>query len=307
VASASSTTIDRILRAGRIALRLPTSEALAPRSSAATPAEPAFELDGESGALRVLLRDLWGARDLVRVLARKDFFVQYRRASFGVLWALALPLLQAGVLALVVPRLVEIETEGSYYTFVYGGTIVWTLFSTALNAGAGSIVDGQDISTRVYYPRLVLPLQAVLAKLYGFVPGAAILLAITVATGSGSPRLVALLPVAALAGVLVAALSACLAALHVFFRDVRYIVQAALLAWFYVSPVIYPLTAIGGLRPWIEANPVTGVIELVRYATVGADPDWGRSVLVTCLWAIGLIAIALPLHRRFDRVFVDRL
>lgn len=255
----------------------------------------------------MLLHDVWASGDLIRVLARKEFFVQYRRASFGVLWALALPLLQAAVLAVVVPRLVEIETGGSYFAFVFGGTIVWSLFSAALTAGSGSIVDGQGISTRVYYPRLVLPVQAVLAKVYGFVPGAAILAVVSVADGSASPRLLALLPAVALAAALATAFSACLAALHVFFRDVRYIVQAALLAWFYVSPVIYPLTAIGGLRPWIEANPVTGVIELVRYATVGADPDWVRSLLATVAWTIGLGAIALPVHRRFDRVFVDRL
>lgn len=268
---------------------------------------PTFELTGESGTLRLLLRDLWGSRDLIRVLARKDFFVQYRRASFGVVWALALPLLQAGVLAVVVPRLVSFDTKGSYLAFVFGGTIVWVLFAGSLSAGTGSIVDGQALSTRVYFPRLVLPIETVLSKVYGFIPGAGLLVVITFLTGSGGPQVLLLLPAAVLAATLTVAFSAFFAALHVYFRDVRYLVQAALVAWFYVSPVIYPLSAIRGLRPWIEANPVTGVIELFRLATVGADPTWPTAVAWTVGWTVLFLAMSLAVHRRYDRVFVDLL
>ena len=270
-------------------------------------AEPVFELDGESGSLRILARDVWASRDVIRVLARKDFFVQYRRASFGVVWALALPLLQAGVLAIVVPKVVQFDTSGSYLTFVFGGTIAWTLFASSLVAAAGSIVDGQAISTRVYFPRIVLPVQSVLSRLYGFLPAAALLVVLTVVTGSGGPQLVLLVPATVVAVLLTTSMSAFFAAAHVYFRDVRYIVQAALLAWFYVSPVIYPLTAVPTLRPWLEANPVTGVIELFRLATVGADPTWPTALAWTALWTTVFAVLSLVIHRRFDRLFVDRL
>lgn len=279
------------------------------RRSATAPdaAEPVLDLSGEHAPLRHLLSDLWRSRDLIRVLARKDFFVQYRRASFGVAWALALPLLQAGVLAVVVPKIVRFGTPGAYITFVFSGTITWALFSGSLASGAGSIVDGQAVSTRVYFPRLVLPIVTVLAQLYSFLPGAAILALMTVVTGSAGARLLLLIPAILSAALLSVVFSCLLSALHVYFRDMRYIVQAALLAWFYVTPVIYPLTAVPALQHWLDINPVTGTVELFRAATVGADPQWGLAFISTCVWTLGLGVTALAVHRRYDRVFVDLL
>src|SRR5205807_10064823 len=98
-----------------------------------------------------------------------------------------------------------------------------------------------------------------------------------------------------------------LAALHVYFRDVRYLVQAALLAWFYVTPVFYPLRLAKGLAPWIRANPATGAVELMRAATVGADPGWLPAGGGSLAWPATLFAAALVLYRRHDRVFVDLL
>ena len=264
-------------------------------------------LEGERGALSTFCGDMWRSRDLIRVLARKDFFVQYRRASFGVLWAVALPLVQAVVLAIVVPKLVRFDTEGSYVTFVFGGMVVWSMFSSAIASGSGSIVDGQDLSTRVYFPRLVLPVETVLARLYAFLPGAALLVIVTFVTGSGGPQILLLVPATLLATLLAVALSACLSALHVYFRDVRYLVQAAILAWFYLTPIIYPLSAIGSLRRWIEINPVTGVMELFRLATVGADPTWPTAVAWSLGWTLLFLVLGLAAHVRFDRIFVDRL
>jgi lipopolysaccharide transport system permease protein len=88
---------------------------------------------------------------------------------------------------------------------------------------------------------------------------------------------------------------------------VRYVVQAALLVWLYVTPVIYPLSAIGRARPWIEANPVTGIVELYRAATVGADPGWPSTLFWTGGWCVALLIAAVFLFRRFDRLFVDLL
>lgn len=257
--------------------------------------------------MRTMLVDLWRARGLTLALARKDFFVQYRRASFGVAWALALPMLQAAVLAVIVPRLVAFQTPGAYVTFVFGGTIVWALFSSSVIAGAGSIVDAQHISTRVYFPRLVLPIVSVLARVYNFLPAAVLLLILTVLTGSASLRLLLLVPACLLATLLTVAVSAVLGALNVYFRDVRHLAQAALLGWFYLTPVIFPLSAVPGLRRWIEINPMTGVVEAFRGATVGADPTWLPSVLWTIAWISALAIISLLLYRRYDRVFVDLL
>jgi lipopolysaccharide transport system permease protein len=266
-----------------------------------------FSLQGEASELRPLLAETWRSRDLISVLARKDFFVRYRRASFGVAWALALPLLQAAVLAVVLPKLVRFDVPGSYLVFVLAGTVAWSFFASSLVAGASSIIDGSDVSTRVYFPRLVLPLVVVLSNLYGFVPGAVVLGGATILSGEGSARLVLLVPATLLGAALVVSLAAALSALQVYFRDIRYLLQAALLAWFYVTPVIYPLEEVGDLAPFIRANPVSGVVLLFREATVGADEGWQLAIAWTIGWTIAFAIAALLLHRRYDRVFVDLL
>src|SRR5207248_9642931 len=120
-------------------------------------------------------------------------------------------------------------------------------------------------------------------------------------------RVLLLVPAALLLVTFTCAISLVLSALHVYFRDVRYVVQVALLVWFYVTPVIYPLRLAGGLRGWLEVNPLTGCVELMRAAVVGADPRWGIAVAWCAAWTVVFTLTALALHRRFDRVFVDLL
>jgi ABC-type polysaccharide/polyol phosphate export permease len=154
----------------------------------------------------------------------------------------------------------------------------------------------------------VLPLVSVLSNTYGLVVGVVIFLVMAVATGvSLDAGAVLVVPAVLLTLVLTAGFGLVFAALHVYFRDMRYLVQAALIVWFYASPVFYPLTATKNLRPLLELNPMTGVIELFRAGTIGADPAWGTSVLIAVAWAGGLLVIAAFLHRRFNRVFVDLL
>jgi ABC-type polysaccharide/polyol phosphate export permease len=106
---------------------------------------------------------------------------------------------------------------------------------------------------------------------------------------------------------LTAAFCLTLAALHVYFRDVRWMVQAALVAWIYISPVIYPLSRAHGLAHVLWINPATGMVELFHAAIVGASGDWLPAVWWSLGWVIGLSVVGIALFRRFDRVFVDLL
>jgi ABC-type polysaccharide/polyol phosphate export permease len=277
--------------------------------TAAAREEPVLELGGEATPVPRLAMDLWRSRGLLRILARKDFFVRYRRASLGMAWAVLVPLVQATVLAVVVSRFVHFrDVHVDYVVFVFSGTLVWNTFSTTVSAAATSIVDGAGLSTKIYFPRALLPLVTVASNLYGLVPSVGILLVLALATGAPlGPRLVLLLPALALTALLAAAFGLVLAALHVYFRDVRYIVQTALVAWFYATPVFYPLEAAGRLAPLLRANPATGMIELMRAATVGADPGFLTAVWWSLGWVAALVTLGAALHRRFDRVFVDLL
>jgi ABC-type polysaccharide/polyol phosphate export permease len=267
-----------------------------------------FDLTPAPPPVRGLVRDVWRSRGLIAVLARKEFFVRYRRTSFGLLWAVGLPLLQAAILTLVFGHLLKSHAP-HYAAFVFAGMVPWSYFSSTLGGGATAIVDNSGLSNRIYFPRAVLPLVSAVSAVYGAVVTVAILIAMCVGFGVHlGPKLVLLVPGVALVAVLAAAFALVLSAVHVYFRDVRFLVTAALTVWLYVTPIIFQVDQLPhALRPFVRVNPMTGVVELFRYATVGASSDWGVSLLVTAAWVVVLLVLALFLHRRFDRLFADRL
>jgi len=270
-----------------------------------------FELRGESTPVGALLTRIWRSRDLLSTLARKDFFVRYRRAAFGTAWAVALPIVQAVILAIVFKKVARIHTPGiNYPTFVFAGLLPWSYFSLCLPFAATSIVDGQGLATKIYFPRAILPLAALGGNLIAFMPNVAVLLVVALIFGVGiKVSALLLIPATILMVALTAGFGLVFAALYVYFRDVKYVLQAGLLAWFWGSAVFFPLSTAGSglLRKLIEANPITGLVELFRASVVGGDPGWLVALWWSLGWTVALLALAAALYRRFDRVFVDLL
>lgn len=266
-----------------------------------------FTLEGPATPVRALVREVWRSRSLLAMLARKEFFVRYRRASFGMVWAVALPLFQAAVLAAVVSHFVRFDTGGDYALFVFAGTLAWSFFAGSLTAGCTAIVDNADMSAKVYLPRALFPLTSIGAGVYGLAISAVILVGFTVIVGEGGRHQLLLVPALVLVVLLATAGALLLAALQVYLRDVKYLLHAGLLPLFYLTPIFYPIEAVGRLRPWVEANPMTGVVELFRAATVGADPGWTVSLWWTAGWILVVGALAVQVHHRYDRVLSDLL
>lgn len=275
-------------------------------------APPSIDLSGEATSPRQLARELWRGRELLAILARKEFHVRYRRASFGVLWAVAIPLLQSLVMAVIFSKVAHFKTAGlpSYGAFVLTGMAPWTYFTIALSAGSTAIVDNTDLSAKVYFPRPLLPLTQVITALYGYVVTIAIVLVLC-------PFLHASLGVAALLVIpgtlfmvlLASGFALVASALHVYFRDIKYVVSAAFLVWMYVTPVIYPPDdAPRVLRTVIDLNPMTGIVDLFHAATVGHfGYGLGVPLLVTAIWTVGLLTAGVFLQCRYNRVFADLL
>jgi lipopolysaccharide transport system permease protein len=286
-------------------------DALATDGPRAVPASPAngFTISARPESVARFLWRLWWSRELVAVLARREFFVRFKRASFGVLWAIAVPALQAGVMVVVFSRIVPIRTTVPYITFVFAGMTAWTFFASALATGSTSIVDGVGLASKIYFPRVVLPLVSIGSALYGLTIAVAILVMVDLAdTRHIGPEILLLFPGATLLVVLCAGLVLVTSAVHVYFRDVRFLVQAALLVWIYVTPIFYPLGAVHGtLRSLVLANPLTGTVELFRAATVGADTDLLPAVAISAGWSVSLVVVGLMAHCRFDRRFTDLL
>lgn len=271
-------------------------------------ARPGFVLSGPATPLRQLAAELWASRRLLALLARKEFFVRYRRASFGVLWAVALPLVQAIVLAAVLDRFVRFDTGNDFVLYVFSGTLGWSFFSASVNGGATSIVDNAEISSKIYFPRALFPLTVIGAGLYGLCISVVLLVAMTAGL-AGLPgfELLWYVPAVAALVVLTSSIAVLLAALQVYFRDIKYLVQAALLPMFYVTPIFYPLSAVEALRPYIEANPMTGVVQLFHAGTFGSDSSWGAGILWMMAWSLVLVVAAAWVHCRHDRVLSDLL
>ena len=269
-----------------------------------------LELTGEATPIRVLLRDLWRHRDLLPMLAAKDFHARYRSASLGVLWSVLLPLLQGAVFAVVFTRVVGVPVDDgvSYPVFVISGMVLWSFLTQSLSAGSTSIVDGGAIAGKVYFPRSILPAVPVLANVPSLCIAQGSVLGLMAVFGVPFRVSLLLLPVAmALTAAVATLLAEPLALLHVYFRDVRYVVQAALMVALYASPVIYPLEAAEGLRPLLLANPVTGPLQLARFAVFGEADALGTALAVTAAWVAVLAVGTLLAFRRHERIAVDRL
>jgi len=270
-----------------------------------------FELTARPAAIRRIAGDLWHSRDLVVMLARKDFVARFRRAVIGMAWAVGLPLVQAVVLAAVFTAVARLKTPGiNYPTFVYTGTLAWSFFSATITGASTAIVDQTGMASKIYFPRAVLPIVSVVSNVFAFLPGMALLIVFAAAFGVPlGVHTLLLIPAALTLIALAASFGLVAAALHVYFRDMRYIVQAALLPWFWASAVFFPLSYLkhGVLRTLILINPVTGVIVLFRAAIVGADAGWTTALPSCYAFIVFFFAIATLLYRRFDRVFVDLL
>ena len=262
----------------------------------------------------MLLGQLWRTRSVLLVLAKKDFYVRYRRTTLGVLWAVGLPLLQAVVLTVVFSKVVPANRllsgrEVSFAVFLYAGLVPWSYFSTVLPPASTAIVDSLGLITKIYFPRVLPVLLTALSGLVPLATGVGVLVLLTATLGPGlGPELLWLVPALLLLVGVVVSLAMLLSAVHVYSRDVRYVVQAAMTVGFYVTPVVYPLDAApDGLRQLVAWLPTSGPVELFREATVGADPGWHTAVLASVLWTVVVGTAGLLLQSRRDRVFTDLL
>jgi ABC-type polysaccharide/polyol phosphate export permease len=252
---------------------------------------------------------VWAARELISTLARKEFFVRYRRASFGVLWAAGLPLVQATVLSIVFSHVVRIHTATSYPVFVFTGMAVWTYFTATITAGSTSIVDNASLTNKIYFPRAVLPLVQARANLYGLAINVVIVFALALGFGTHLGwHVFIMVPAAILLVLLSSAAVLTLAALHVYFRDIRYIVQAVFTGLLYLTPVFLPLERYPvALRHAVLLNPATGIVQLFHLAIDGSAADWPTAVAVSGVWTVVLSITAVFLHCSRDRVLADLL
>jgi lipopolysaccharide transport system permease protein len=252
--------------------------------------------------------ELWRERELGFFLAQKTFKLRYRQTFFGVAWALLQPLVALAIFSVVFGRYAHLPSDGvPYAVFVYPALCIWTYMSTSVTGAALELVAQQELVTKVYFPRMLAPVSALLPGLFDL--GISLILAgVLIAFADVSPGLaLILLPVWIIGAVLTAlGLGLWLAAINVRFRDVRHTLPFLIQTWFFLSPIVYSSSTIAdeGLR-WIYAlNPMVLVIDGMRWSLLDAPPP-PVSDSVSAVSIVLLAASGMAYFRASERRFAD--
>jgi lipopolysaccharide transport system permease protein len=254
-------------------------------------------------------RELWRYHELLFFLTWRDVKVRYKQTVLGAAWAVLQPLATMIVFAVFLGRMAGVSNQIEHYSlFVFAGMLPWTFFANALSSAGGSVVGNQNLVTKVYFPRLIIPMSAVGAGLVDFAVAfgmlAAMMLFYSVLPGWGFlllPLMVLLLGIAALG------IGTLLAALTVAYRDFRYVVPFGVQLWMFATPCIY-LDAANLIGPRgqlvLPLNPAYGLILNFRQAALGGSLDW-YALLVSAAVSIAMLLVGCFYFRRVERGFAD--
>jgi lipopolysaccharide transport system permease protein len=270
---------------------------------------PDFLIQPTSGWRLLDLRELWTYRELIYFLTLRDIKVRYKQTAIGIAWALLQPLAMLVVFTLFFGRLGSVSSQGvPYPLFVLTALTPWQLFSRAITESTNSLVTDQRLITRVYFPRIIVPTSSILAAVVDFAISCLLLVGLMIAYGQPLHAGIIALP-AFIALMIVAALGVgfWLSALNVEYRDIMYTMPFLNQFWFFITPVVYPITVVPAeLRPLYALNPLVGVVEGFRWALLGTGEiasTWITSTLVSVV----LFVTGTVWFRRRERTFVDSI
>ncbi len=262
-----------------------------------------------SRGLRALnLGDLWMYRELIYFLIWRDIKVRYKQTLLGASWAILQPLITMLVFDFLFGRVGKVPTEGlPYPLFSFAGLLPWGLFSTALNQGSRSLVSNQNMITKIYFPRLVLPLAAILAGLVDFVIAFLILIGLMIYYRASPAPAFWALPFFTLLALLTAlGVALWLSALNVRYRDVNHALPFLTQLWLFLTPVAYSSSLISERWRLIYAlNPMAGVVNGFRWALFGVGDGSGLGLWISILVALILLISGLFYFRTMERTFAD--
>jgi ABC-type polysaccharide/polyol phosphate export permease len=258
---------------------------------------------------RLDLRELWHYRDVGLILAVRDLKVRYKQTFFGVAWGIMQPLAAMALFTVILSHGAGLPSEGiPYPVFALVGLAVWFPFNTAVTSGAESLIRDPLLVTKVYFPRLLAPLGAVLAPMVDLAVSLTIAIVVALAAGVTVPVTVVVVPLVGLGTAVVAiAFVVWLAALNVLYRDVRYALGFTLQLLFFASPVVYPSSLVGASWQTVLAvNPLVGLIDTARWALLGTSLS-GTVLAVSLASTCVMLTSGLVFFRWAERQFADRI
>src|ERR1700682_1051553 len=252
-------------------------------------------------------KEIWLNRQLLGFLIWRDIKIRYRQTLFGGLWAIIQPLLAMLIFTFFFHRLSGISSGGPPYPlFAYAGLAFWTFFSNAVGMASNSLVGNQVLISKVYFPRIFIPLGSIGALLLDLVVSSLLMLAFMVYYRWPLSTHIIWLPVIVMGCCLAASgLGLIFSAWNVRFRDVKYAVPFFLQMGMFLTPVIYPLDYVPArLRPLMALNPMTGVVVAARYAFLGSQVEWNL-ILISLTVSLALFVAGLFVFRRTETRFAD--
>ena len=276
-------------------------------SEASIPVLPQTIIRPRKGWLSVNWREIWRYRELLYFLTWRDIKVRYKQTVLGALWVLLQPFTHLVIFSIIFGKVVKLDSEGyPYPIFLYSGLMPWMFFSQALSRSGQSVLSGQGIFTKVYFPRLILPIASVGACLVDFGISFVILLGLMLYYGVW-PGLGTLMVIPLVVFTIFTALGVgtFISALNTAYRDFRYISQFMIQMWKWVTPVVYSVTVVPeGWRWALSLNPMSGIIDSYRSAILGKPFDWPNLGISMVVAVAGFMA-GVFVFRRLERQFAD--
>jgi lipopolysaccharide transport system permease protein len=254
------------------------------------------------------MRELWGYRELLYFLVWRDVKVRYKQTALGAAWAVIQPFFTMVVFSIFFGGLAGIESNGiPYPIFAYSALVPWMYFANALTLASTSLVAQESILTKVYFPRLLVPIASVLAGLIDFMIAFVVLIVMMLYYGILPTAAIWTLPFFVLLTTATAlGTGLWLSALNVEFRDVRYVVPFLIQFWLFATPIAYPSSLVPEFwRPLYGLNPMAGVVEGFRWALLGQAQAPGLMLLVSSLTVVAILVGGMYYFRRMEETFAD--
>jgi lipopolysaccharide transport system permease protein len=258
------------------------------------------------GFFSIDLAEMWRYRELLYFLTWRDIKIRYKQTVIGVAWAVLQPVLTTAIFAVLFSRFAGITTEVPYPLFALSGLLIWLFVHTAVSMSSTSFVNNSNLVTKIYFPRLIVPLADTLASLFDLVFGFAILAILMVYYGSVPSFTIVLVPVFIfLAFLQAAAFGTLFAALNINYRDVKFALPFILQVWMIASPVFYPATIVNEKwRLLFAINPLVGILEGFRSSLFGTPFDWPL-IGVSVASLVVLSAISFFIFGYLEEDFAD--
>jgi len=279
-----------------------------PDSAHAQPAAHVSVIRATSGFQPLQLGEIWRFRELLYFLTWRDIKVRYKQTALGAAWAIIQPVFMMVVFTLAFGKLAKVPSDGvPYPVFAYAALLPWQLFAHSLTEASNSLVSNERLITKVYFPRLVVPIAAVLGGLMDFAVSFVVLLGLMAYYGIRPGMAIVTLPLFLLLAIATAlGVGLWLSALNVRYRDIRYTIAFLTQLWLFATPVAYPSSLVPvRYRVLYGLNPMAGVVEGFRWALLGKAPPSMSLIAASSIVVVVILTGGLMYFKRMELVFAD--